>query len=723
MYIKDIFTPGTACRVFVLKGSERSDAGHFIVPSYLDTTSEEEEDLRTRYLCVGIGQMYAGFTVASEINGNPVVTDVVTQRTVLRVVSDDTGRGQDVNFNIRDWPKILEEYKTKSKPAPSKLLSDFIRAGDKVKFAVLRTDSVSSHVNNWFILPRDKLIDLEKYMLASSKGWQDRDTAVVEDVPSLFISELVPLTTSVRIITTMPRLSLGIDLDDWPEIKAALNDVPVVKETIMKPLKHYIPDGSLVAAASSTGNNWLAAPVNAALPPGYTWRDTRGNAVYSVTLRGGSTPLDSWFTELDKVYITAQYTLTLDPELWPELKADLIKAGLWPKVSTAALDTSIAEYMEATREPVSHLIKSTPKPKSLKSLASTLSGDIYEADVPKAPAKIEGEIKMTVLNVEKIFGSAIGKDLSGMFKLSGMGIAVRAANGSFRCYDPAKTQCVDVMEMVIDTDMVYRMPAKEVAPGDLIIFNTVPYYVINTDEGNTVITVFNPAEEKMETIIPSRSILGFQFFIKVVSLFNLGGATTPQAGGLQAMLPLMLLSGKEDGSGAKKDPMEMMLMMQMMGGGDMFGAGAAAAGGGMPMLPMMMLMGQMGEKPSSGARSSAKKSGMEEMMPMLMMSQMMAGGTAGGSGGAMDMTTMLPLMMAMGSGDSGNNMSEMMMLMMMSQMMPKSVVATTPASAPASATGKKTGKAPKNPGVADIVGTSLATAISEAAATTTTEAE
>jgi hypothetical protein len=128
----------------------------------------------------------------------------------------------------------------------------------------------------------------------------------------------------------------------------------------------------------------------------------------------------------------------------------------------------------------------------------------------------EGENTMNI-NTRNLF-DGIGVDKSGLFKISMMGLAIRNNEGRYVVYDG--TQMIDVMDMVIDAqDMIFRLPATEVKVGDLIISHREPLFVkaVNADR---TLTVLNPLSDKVETVAPSKSILGFGFYTKVVSMID-----------------------------------------------------------------------------------------------------------------------------------------------------------------------------------------------------------
>jgi len=549
------------------------------------------------------------------------------------------------------WPKLQETYSGKC-PKPimpikkqepdmtSKLkLDEFLKSDLEIDTVILNNHKFDNSNANWFAVPKGSKIDTNKYHYASGKE------ATITRVHDILLTELLEVKSHTVIRTTNSTYQLNIDLSDWPEIMEALTakKEPKLDFSISSVFSLGTEFKVLCPNTSSMDFRWIVVP-----------DDFKINSIhYSVT---GHRKLTAYSHDPSEDQSKSNWTIMIDdngainvrvgdwnvflyPEHWGEFKkfgVPIPKAILPHQIPLVSIDKSgsVSPVFEIGSRDIAKL--TIPVTGVDPVLTSPWGATLTAADLVVADLREEKTMAFAGMNLEKIFGSAIGKDTTDMFKLSMMGIAIKGDNGSYRCYDPEQGSCIDVMEMVIDANnMIFRMPAQAVVAGDLIISNGKPYYVISKVGQN--ISVFNPIEEKIETIVPSRSMFGWNFFIKVVSMFNMMGAT-PNTGSLQAMMP--------------------MIMMSMFSGGDMFGSKP---------------------KPGSpGYGSSDKKNPMEAMMPMMMISQMMGGGMGnmfGGTApvdGAVDpMAAMMPMMMMsmFSGGDMGEGMESMMPMMMMSQMM------------------------------------------------------
>lgn len=89
-------------------------------------------------------------------------------------------------------------------------------------------------------------------------------------------------------------------------------------------------------------------------------------------------------------------------------------------------------------------------------------------------------------------------------KVSMYGIAVKNANGTWVSYDAKSGNVIDVDILNFDAKYLYKMPVaiKDVKPGDVVIHNRKPMFVVNID--GSKLDVIDPAagEEKI-VLLPS----------------------------------------------------------------------------------------------------------------------------------------------------------------------------------------------------------------------------
>ena len=186
-------------------------------------------------------------------------------------------------------------------------------------------------------------------------------------------------------------------------------------------------------------------------------------------------------------------------------------------------------------------------------------------------------------NKMKGFNFDFGKITNDSIRMSMYGMAVKNASGVWTAYDKSTGDLMDVDVFNFDgSNFLFKMPVaiKDIAVGDVIIHARKPMFVVSKTEAGDLIAIDPVAGEK-KTIMPSKNMFGFNFAIKVVSLFdNLMGQTPTSENPFGNMWMLMLMDGKSD----MKDIMiTMMLMNQASGSTNTFN----------PMMLMLMNDGDM----------------------------------------------------------------------------------------------------------------------------------
>lgn len=152
----------------------------------------------------------------------------------------------------------------------------------------------------------------------------------------------------------------------------------------------------------------------------------------------------------------------------------------------------------------------------------------------------------------------LGPCTNDKIRMSPYGIAVQNTVGSWVSYDPARGAVIDVDIFNFDgRKFLYKIPValKDIAIGDVIIHNRVPMFVVSIDGGAVV--AIDPLNGEMKTILPTRNMFGFDFTVKVVSLFDFNKSNPTADTPFGDLLPLFMLDDKDE-----IDPMIMCLMMQ-----------------------------------------------------------------------------------------------------------------------------------------------------------------
>lgn len=110
-------------------------------------------------------------------------------------------------------------------------------------------------------------------------------------------------------------------------------------------------------------------------------------------------------------------------------------------------------------------------------------------------------------------------------RMSIYGLAIKNTEGVWVSYDKTGKQIMDVDIFNFDgRKFMYKVPVavKDIAVGDVVIHKRVPMFVESVKDGIHVVDVF--AGEKKE-ILPTKSMFGFDFITKIVSLFDMNAIT------------------------------------------------------------------------------------------------------------------------------------------------------------------------------------------------------
>ena len=177
----------------------------------------------------------------------------------------------------------------------------------------------------------------------------------------------------------------------------------------------------------------------------------------------------------------------------------------------------------------------------------------------------------------KGFNFDFGKCGDGV-RMSPYGLAVRNPKGEWVSYDKNKEEIINVDIFNFDSNnFAYKIPValSSVKEGDLIVHTGKMVYVTEVAEDEKNICCVDIASGEVKVILPQKSMFGFNFVTKVVTLFdgmNFGEASAENPFGNMWMLALM------DGNSN-----DMMLPMLMMTNG-----GAASANFNPMMFAMLM---------------------------------------------------------------------------------------------------------------------------------------
>jgi hypothetical protein len=141
-----------------------------------------------------------------------------------------------------------------------------------------------------------------------------------------------------------------------------------------------------------------------------------------------------------------------------------------------------------------------------------------------------------------MYGLSIGKDTTGRFKPSPLGIAVQSGDGKFVTYRDDKLVDVTGMTFEATDGHIYRIPVKSAKQGDLLLLSDSPLTAIFLEddvEDDDSVSGINPLTcERVEYVQPI-SALGQRWFVKVFSSLN-AVMSRPE------LMPLVFMKGSID---------------------------------------------------------------------------------------------------------------------------------------------------------------------------------
>ena len=121
----------------------------------------------------------------------------------------------------------------------------------------------------------------------------------------------------------------------------------------------------------------------------------------------------------------------------------------------------------------------------------------------------------------KAFNFDFGPCATDNIRMSMYGLAVKNANGTWVSYNPESKEIIDVDIFNFDGGkFLYKMPVaiKDIASGMVIVHNRKAMFVIEV--GDSGITVVDPQAGEEKKILPTKNCFNFNFYTRVVSLFD-----------------------------------------------------------------------------------------------------------------------------------------------------------------------------------------------------------
>lgn len=202
--------------------------------------------------------------------------------------------------------------------------------------------------------------------------------------------------------------------------------------------------------------------------------------------------------------------------------------------------------------------------------------------------KIQNQEKGNSMNIMKNFNFGPCGDRA---KLSHLGVAVQNTNGEWVSYDKENNEIVNVDLINFGCDnFIYMIPVaiKDIAEGDAIIHNHHVMFVIKAKEKS--ISVIDVTDGEIKKILPTKSMFGFDFITKIVSLVDFTASTANEDNPFGNMLPFLLLNS--DNRSNDILPLAFMLMNKDGQDGGLFSSSVSSTQ--MMLMAMMMTNGKNG---------------------------------------------------------------------------------------------------------------------------------
>ena len=176
--------------------------------------------------------------------------------------------------------------------------------------------------------------------------------------------------------------------------------------------------------------------------------------------------------------------------------------------------------------------------------------------------------------LDNMFGGIIGKIERGACRLSMNGrIAVRTSDG-YKTYNEKTGNLTNCSNFVLDLcdDMFMVIPTRTLNPGDIVLINGKPMYILELKAKNRV-EAMSYEDSTIQTVIPERhAIMGRKFYGKIVSLMGKGFGCG-KGSFFKNMLKLKMMTAMMGGSKSSDGMLggNALPMMMLMGGGSMDG--------------------------------------------------------------------------------------------------------------------------------------------------------
>lgn len=162
--------------------------------------------------------------------------------------------------------------------------------------------------------------------------------------------------------------------------------------------------------------------------------------------------------------------------------------------------------------------------------------------------------KNSMNNIFKNINFQFGEIKTDQIKYSFNGIAFKNVDGTYSTYDINTNTLTNVSDLIMDIP-IYVMPAaiKDIKIGDIVIHKGIVYVIKEVKEEG--FTAIQPNAGTMATLIPEKSIFGFDYMSRVMNVFAFSQASAENPFG--NMLPFFVMNKESN-----DNTLALMMMMQ-----------------------------------------------------------------------------------------------------------------------------------------------------------------
>lgn len=283
----------------------------------------------------------------------------------------------------------------------------------------------------------------------------------------------------------------------------------------------------------------------------------------NITISNGVTTINTNSQALNKAFNTVELTASIDSLNKEALNKIFGNNSITPVYPVDSCCDSSSITTNTTTTPYSNYLGSHTvfgQNNYLRCDSVIGNADSLREQLNKLQKQVDGLNNETRKENEKnmkFMNYNIGPCDNNTVHMSMYGLAIKNKAGNWVSYKADTNEIIDVDVFNFEAGkLFYRMPVpiKDIKVGDVIAHNHLPMFVTKVTDINTFI-VIDPIAGEMKEIMPSKSMFGYSFIIKIMSVVDFGSANADSPFG-NMLIPMMLSNNGDI------DPMMFLLMNQ-----------------------------------------------------------------------------------------------------------------------------------------------------------------